>query len=81
MDLLDKLIWGLAEMLLDLFYEKVKEIIKEKKAEKARIQKLERKGEYSKVKVDFIKNDRVIKKEKFDDVKDNGELYEGKIIY
>lgn len=81
MDLLGRLIWGLAEMLLDLFYEKVKEIIIEKKAEKARIQKLERKGEYSKVKVDFIKNDRVIKKEKFDDVKDNGELYEGKIIY
>lgn len=81
MGLLDKLIWGLAEILLDWFYEKVKEIIKEMKAEKARIQKLERKGEYSKVKVDFIKNDRVIKKEKFDDVKDNGELYEGKIIY
>lgn len=81
MGLLDILIWGLAEMLLDLFYEKVKEIIKEKMAEKARIQKLERKGEYSKVKVDFVKNDRVIKKEKFDNVKDNGELYEGKIIY
>lgn len=81
MGLLDKLIWGLAEILLDWFYEKVKEIIKEMQAEKARIQKLERKGEYSKVKVDFIKNDRVIKKEKFDDVKDNGELYEGKIIY
>lgn len=81
MGLLDRFIWVLAEMLLDLFYEKVKEIIKEKKAEKARIQKLERKGEYSKVKVDFVKNDRVIKKEKFDNVKDNGELYEGKIIY
>lgn len=81
MGLLGRLIWGLAEMLLDLFYEKVKEIIKEKMAEKARIQKLERKGEYSKVKVDFVKNDRVIKKEKFDNVKDNGELYEGKIIY
>ena len=81
MGLFGNFFWDLAEILLDLFYEKVKEIIKEKKAEKARIQKLERKGEYSKVKVDFIKNDRVIKKEKFDDVKDNGELYEGKIIY
>lgn len=64
-----------------IFIKKIKKIIKDLRSEKARIEKLKRKGEYSTVKVNLIKNGRSIgtRQYKVEDL--NRELYEGQVLH
>lgn len=62
------------------FIDKVREILEDKEAEKAKIEKLERKGEYSKVKVNLISNGRVTGTSKYKVEDPDRELREGMII-
>lgn len=63
------------------FLEEIEKILEEKKVEKGRIEELKRKGEYSNVKVNLIKNGRSIGTRQYKVEDPNRELYEGQVLH